>query len=140
MYAQMPLYRLHDLIASTTTQHARTRGADLHEELAYGRPVVHGVEGRDFVDAHRRHFEDFGDFVHDGDGGEAVLALAEVEEGHDGCFLVLGWVAFEDFGDDLLVGGVEGEGEAGVVVSGVAVLEKRMLVRFEEVVGYGTYD
>ena len=69
-----------------------------------------------------------------------MLALAEVEEWHDGCFLVLGWVAFEDFGDDLLVGGVEGEGEAGVVVFGVAVLEKRMLVRFEAVEAHGTYD
>ena len=60
-----------------------------------------------------------------------MLALAEVQEGHDGCFLVLGRVAFEDFGDDLLIGVVEGKGEAGVVVVGVAVLEKVLLVRGE---------
>ena len=64
-----------------------------------------------------------------------MLTLTEVEERHDGCFLVLGWVAFEDFANDLLVDIVEGEGEARVVVFGVAVLEKFLLVPVEEVDG-----
>lgn len=51
-----------------------------------------------------------------------MLALAEVEEGHDGGLLVLGRVALEDLGDDGLVLGVELEGDIGVVVGRVAVL------------------
>lgn len=42
----------------------------------YRLPVVHGVEGGNFVDAHRGHLEQAGDFVHDADAGEAMLALA----------------------------------------------------------------
>ena len=52
-----------------------------------------------------------------------MLALAEVEERHDCCFLVLRGVAFQDFGDQLLIDGVEFEGYGGVVFWAVAVLE-----------------
>ena len=51
-----------------------------------------------------------------------MLPLAEVEEGHHGGFFVLRGVAFEDFGDELLVDFIEFEEDAGVVVWGVAVL------------------
>ena len=94
-------------------------------ELAHGGPVVHGVEGGDLVDAHGGHLEEAGDLVHDADGGEAVLTLAEVEEGHDGGLLVLRRVALEDLGDDGLILGVELEGDVGVVVGRVAVLRER---------------
>lgn len=96
--------------------------ASLDVKLAHGGSVVHGVEAGHLVDAHGRHLEDAGDLVHDRDGGEAVLTLAEVEEGHDGCFFVLGGVALEDLGDDFLVLVGELEGDGGVVVGGVAVL------------------
>ena len=102
---------------------ARRRRARLDVEPAHGVPVIHCVEGGDFVDAHGGHFEQFGDLVHDAYACEAVLALAEVEERHDGCFFVLRGVAFEDFGDELLVDGVEFEGYGGVVFGAVAVLE-----------------
>lgn len=99
------------------------RGADLHEELADGCAVVHGVEGGDLVDAHGRHLEDARDLVHDADGGEAVLALAQVEDGHDGGLLVLRRVALEQLDDDGLVLRRELEGDGGVVVGRVAVLQ-----------------
>ena len=73
-----------------------------------------------------------------------MLALAEVEEGHHGCFFVLRGVAFEDFGDELLVDGVELEGDGGVVFGAVAVLEtgsvrvRGTLRRAMD--GRGTYD
>jgi hypothetical protein len=51
-----------------------------------------------------------------------VLALAEVEQRHDGGLLVLRRVALEDLSDDRLILGVELEGNVGVVVAGVAVL------------------
>jgi hypothetical protein len=51
-----------------------------------------------------------------------VLALAEIEKGHDGGLLVLRRVALEDLGNDGLVLLVELEGEIRVVVVGVAVL------------------
>ena len=96
--------------------------ACLNKELAHGRAVVHGVEARDLIDAHGRHLEQAGDLIHDADGGEAVLALAEVEKRHDRGLLVLRRVALQDLGDELLVLRGELEGDAGVVVGSVAVL------------------
>jgi hypothetical protein len=63
--------------------------ADLDVELAHRIPVVHGVEGCDLVHAHGRHLQYAANFVHDADACEAVLALSEVEERHDGGLLVL---------------------------------------------------
>lgn len=54
----------------------RYRCAGLDVKAPYRLPVVHGVEGGNFVDAHRGHLEQAGDFVHDADAGEAMLALA----------------------------------------------------------------
>lgn len=91
-------------------------------EFADRRPVVHSVEGSDLVDSARRHFEDAGDLVHDGDRGEAVLALAQVEQGHDGGLLVLGRVPLEDLGHERLILRVELKRDVRVVVGGVSVL------------------
>lgn len=98
------------------------RCADLHEVLANGLAVVHGVEGRNLVDTHRGHLEHASDLVHDANAGEAVLALTEVKQGHDGSLLVLGRVALEDLIGkfEVLVGKLERE--ARVVVGLVAVL------------------
>jgi hypothetical protein len=98
------------------------RRACLDEELAHGCAVVHCVEGGNLVDSHGRHLEKAGDLVHDADAREAVLALAEIEQGHDSGLLVLRRVALEDLGDDRLILGVEFEGNVGVVIGGVAVL------------------
>jgi hypothetical protein len=98
------------------------RCAGLDKELADGSAVVHGVEGGDLVDSHGGHLEQAGDLVHDADAGEAVLALAEVQQGHDGGLFVLGGVPLEDLGDELLILGVELEGDVGVVVGCVSVL------------------
>ena len=103
--------------------HTTYRRAQLQVEAAHGRPVVHGVEGGDLVHAHGRHLEELRDGVHDADAGEAVLALAKVEQRHHGRLLVLRRVALEDLGDELLVDGVELERDGRVVVGGVAVLE-----------------
>lgn len=54
-----------------------------------GLSVVHGVESGNLVDTHRRHFQSASDLVHDTDTAETVLALAEIEQGHDGSLLVL---------------------------------------------------
>ena len=92
-------------------------------EPADGIPVIHGVEGGNFVDSHRGHFKQACYFVHDADACEAELPLAEVEEGHYGSFLVLGGVSFKDLGDELLVDGIELEGYGWIVLRTVAVLE-----------------
>lgn len=99
------------------------RRACLHKVLADGRPVVHRVEGGDLVDTHGRHLEEARDLVHDADRREAVLALAQVEDRHDGGLLVLRGVSLEQLFDDSLVFGRKFEGDGGVVVGGVAVLE-----------------
>ena len=126
----MPLDRFHHYGAAAAAQHAGRRRADLDKVLANRAPVVHRVECGDLVDAHGRHFEDSGDFVHDGDGGEAVLALAEVQEGHHGRFLVLRWVALDDLVDEALVLGGEFEGDGGVVVVCIPVLDGVVRVGF----------
>jgi hypothetical protein len=108
-------------------QNRTYRRACLDEVLADGRAVVHGIEGRNLIDAHGRHFEQAGDLVHDADGSETGLALAEVEERHDGRLLVLRRVAFEDLGDDGLILLVELERQVGVVVFGVSVLERERM-------------
>jgi hypothetical protein len=65
------------------------RCADLDVELARGVPVVHGVERGDLVYTHGWHLQYPCNLIHDADTGEAMLALAEVEQRHDGGFLVL---------------------------------------------------
>jgi hypothetical protein len=92
-----------------------------------GVSVVHGVESGNLVDAHRRHFQSAGDLVHDADATETVLALAKVEQGHDGGLLVLRRVSAEDFLNELLVLGIEGEGDVEVVLWCVAVLVRWQL-------------
>ena len=52
-----------------------------------------------------------------------MLTLAEVEEGHDGGFLVLWRVAFQDFSDEALILSCEFEGDGKVVVGGISVLK-----------------
>ena len=96
--------------------------ANLNEVLANRLAVVHGVEGRDLVNTHWGHLEHASDFVHDTDAGEAMLALAEVKQGHDSSLLVLGRVALEDLiGEfEVLLRKLEREGR--VVVGLVAVL------------------
>jgi hypothetical protein len=104
------------------------RCADLHEVLADRLAVVHGVEGRNLVNAHWGHLEHASDLVHDADAGETVLALAKVKQRHDGGLFVLGRVALEDLIGELevLVGKLEREGR--VVVRLVAVLFNRSTV------------
>lgn len=51
-----------------------------------------------------------------------MLALAQVQQGHDGGLLVLGWVSLEDLIDKGEVLGVELELDGRVVVWLVAVL------------------
>lgn len=99
------------------------RSADLNKVLADRFPVVHGVERCDLVHAHGRHLEDARDFIHDADTGEAVLALSEIEKGHHGGLLVLGRVSLENLVDEFLILLVELEGNGGVVVRRVAVLQ-----------------
>lgn len=100
------------------------RCADLDKVFAYRLSVVHGIKGRDFVDSHGRHFQQTSNLVHDTDTGESMLALSEVEKGHDSSLLVLGRVTFEDLIDDFFVLCAELERDGWVVVGFVAVLER----------------
>ena len=90
--------------------------------LAHRSAVIHGIESRNLIHTHRGHFQEASDLVHDADGAESVLALAEVEKGHHGRLLVLRGVPLQDRVDDSLVLGREREGDAGVVLGGIAVL------------------
>lgn len=85
--------------------------------------VVHRIERRHLIDPHRRHLQYPSHLVHHTNAREAVLALAEIEQGHNGGFLVLGRVARENFFDELLILSIEFEGNAGVILGAVAVLK-----------------
>lgn len=100
------------------------RCAKLDEEFADRFAVVHCVEGCDFVDAHRGHLEEASDLIHNADAGETMLTLTEVQEGHDSSLLVLRGVTGEDLFDELVVLLGELEGEGGIVLGGVAVLDR----------------
>lgn len=110
------------LVGSDGREGLAYRCACLDKELAHGVPVVHGVEGGHFVDSHGRHLQQASYLVHDTDAGEAVLALAQVEQGHDGGLLVLLGIPLEDLGDDGFILLVEFEGDIGIVVRGISVL------------------
>lgn len=103
------------------------RCANLDMVLPDGFAVVHGIKGSDFVDAHGRHFEEASNLVHNADAGEAVLALAEIEKGHDGGLFVLRRVTLQDFLDEGEVLGGEFEGDGGIVCRLISVLEKDIL-------------
>lgn len=63
----------------------------------YG-PVEHGIECRDLIDTHRWHLKQLRDVVHDADARPSfVLPLAEVQERNYRSFLVLRWIARDDF-------------------------------------------
>lgn len=85
--------------------------------------VVHRIERRHLIDPHRRYLQYPSHLVHHTNAREAVLALAEIEQGHNGGFLVLGRVARENFFDELLILSIEFEGNAGVILGAVAVLK-----------------
>lgn len=114
--------------------------ADLDVELAHWVAVVHGVECRHFVDTHWRHLEYPRNFVHDADAAEAVLALSEVEERHDGGLLVLGGVARHNLFDELLILRREFERDLGVVLGRVAMLQTVSVVERCSVRNKVTYD
>jgi hypothetical protein len=101
------------------------RCAKLNEEFADRFAVVHCVEGCDFVDAHRGHLEEAGDLIHNADAGVAMLTLTKVQEGHDSSLLVLRGITGEDLLDELVVLLGELEGEGGIVLGGVAVLDRK---------------
>ena len=105
-----------------TMQILSYRRAELNKVLAHRLTVVHGVESRDFVDTHRGHLEHAGDLVHDANAGVTVLALAQIQDRHDGSLLVLGGIALEDLIDEfkVLLGELERDGR--VVGGRVAML------------------
>jgi len=85
-------------------------------------PVVHRIEGRDFIDSHGGHIKSSCNLIHDTYACEAVLPLAEVEQGHYGSLLVLWRVTFKDLRDELLADGIELERDRWVVPWGIAML------------------
>lgn len=103
------------------------RSANLNKILAHWFAVVHGIESGNLVDAHRRHLQQPCNLIHDADTSVTMLALAQIEKGHDGGLLVLRGVALEDLIDEfeVLLGELEGDGR--VVGGGIAVLGRTVI-------------
>lgn len=53
-----------------------------------------------------------------------MLALTKIEEGHDGGFLVLWWIAFEDFFYEPFILRRELEGNRQITVISISMLSK----------------
>jgi hypothetical protein len=92
-------------------------------EFACRISIIHGVECSDLVDTHGWHLQYPRNLVHDTDAGESMLALAKVEKRHYGGLLVLRRVPGDDLLNELLVLGGELEGDFGIVLRRVAVLQ-----------------
>lgn len=90
--------------------------------------IVHGVESSNLINAHRWHFQPACNFIHDTDAGEAVLALAEIEEGHYGGLFVLRRVAFQDFSNEFFVDSIELKWYGWVVDRGISMLGDEALI------------
>jgi hypothetical protein len=86
-------------------------------------PVEHGIECCDFIYTHRRNFDNSCNLIHDRDGSEAILSLAEIKKRHDGSLLVLRRIALHNLFNSLLVVLVEFERNAGIIFRSVAVLK-----------------
>ena len=84
--------------------------------------IVHRIESRDLVHPHWWHLKYPRNLVHDTDAGKAMLSLSQVKQGHDRRLLVLARVPADHLLNELLIDGIEFEGDARVIVDGVAVL------------------
>ena len=98
------------------------RCAALDVESAHWIPVVHGIECGHLIHSHWRHLQYPSYLVHDADACEAMLALAEVEQRHYSGFLVLAGIPRQHFLHELLILGIELEGNVEVVLRSVTVL------------------
>ena len=87
-------------------------------------PVVHGVEGSDLVDAHRRHLDHLGDSIHDGQACPSQLSLSQIQQGHDSTLLVLRRILGHDLLGALQVFRGELELDISIVIGSIAVLFK----------------
>ena len=98
------------------------RRADLQVPLPNRIPIVHGVERRNLIHPHWRDLQYPRNLIHHAQARESMLSLSEVEDGHHGRLLVLGWVALEDLFDELIVLLCELEGDVRVVFGGITML------------------
>jgi hypothetical protein len=104
-------------------------------------PVVHGVESRNLVYSHGRHFQYPRNLIHNTNATESVLALSEIEERHDCSLFVLRGVPGHDFLDELLILRCELERDIGVVLGRVAMLQARSTMQLYSRDKYdSTYD
>jgi hypothetical protein len=90
--------------------------------------IVHSIEGGNLIHAHWRHLQQPCDLIHNAQAAESMLSLPEIQQGHHGCLFVLRWIAFQDLIDELVVLFCELEGNAGVVLGGISMLESKLSV------------
>jgi hypothetical protein len=57
-----------------------------------------------------------------------MLSLSEIQQGHHGCLFVLRWVALQDLIDEPVVLLCKLEGNVGVVLGGISMLESKLSV------------
>jgi hypothetical protein len=57
-----------------------------------------------------------------------MLSLSEIQKGHHSCLFVLGRVAFKDLIDELVILLCEFEGNAGIILRGISMLELKLSV------------
>lgn len=108
MNAKVFLNGSHDGIGAAEL--AGSGSANLEMVLAHGITVVHGIESSDLVNTHGRHFEELSNVVHDRDGGEAELTLANIQKRHDSALFVVGGILCNDFLSSLHIFGSEFKG------------------------------
>lgn len=89
-------------------------------------PIVHGIECRNLVHSHWWHLQYSCNLIHNAQARKSMLSLSEIEDGHHSRLLVLGWVAFEDFFDELVVLLRELEGYIRIIFGSITMLQLQL--------------
>jgi hypothetical protein len=98
--------------------------ANLQVVLPDWTAIVHRIERRNFINAHRGHFQQSRHLIHHTQARESMLALSKIQQWHHGRLLVLWWVALQDLIDELVVLLSELKGNIRIVFWSITVLIK----------------
>jgi hypothetical protein len=98
------------------------RCAHLQVVFAHRLPVIHSIESRNLVHTHRRHLQQSCNLIHDAQTRESVLSLSKIQQWHHSGFFVLWGIALQDLVDELVILLGELEGDVGIIVGSVTML------------------
>lgn len=85
-------------------------------------PVVHSIEGSDFVHTHWWHLQQSRNLIHDAQARESMLPLSKIQQWHHSGLLILWGVALQNLLNELVILLCELEWDVWVIIGRVTVL------------------